>query len=188
LSLQESNAPLSRAISISDSEDEGEGEGENHFQSELQRAIEASKAEASRSTSQSVHQSETPSQSARSTPVASFLSERAQMEKERLERLKRARGQDADDEGRSSTTAKRQHIFSSEVQADGRACTIASASSSSVSSGSSATRAANAFKRPIPTSEQLFWDGELRPTANKHSEPRQDEKPTFRLTEVLGPV
>ncbi|KAI6134262.1 tyrosyl-DNA phosphodiesterase I [Pisolithus croceorrhizus] len=36
-------------------------------------------------------------------------------------------------------------------------------------------------------SDQLFWDGELRPTATLHSIPRQDGKPTFKLTEVLGP-
>ncbi|OAX34687.1 phospholipase D/nuclease [Rhizopogon vinicolor AM-OR11-026] len=178
LSLQESSTSKPRAISISDSEDEGE----DHFQSELQRAIEASRAESSRSTIQSVQNSEPPSQSARSTPAASFLSERAQMERERLERLKRVRGQE-DDGGRTSTPAKRQHIFSSKVQADGRANNVASTSSSSVSSGSSAS----ATRHPIPTSEQLFWDGELRPTANKHSVPREDGKPTFRLTEVLGP-
>ncbi|KAI6160265.1 hypothetical protein EDD17DRAFT_1834005 [Pisolithus thermaeus] len=35
--------------------------------------------------------------------------------------------------------------------------------------------------------DQLFWDGELRPTATLHSVPRQDGKPTFKLTEILGP-
>lgn len=185
MSLQESNASQSRAISISDSEDENE----DHFQSELQRAIESSKAETSRSTTQSVHASEPPSQSARSTPAANFLSERAQMERERLERLKRVRGEDVDDGGRSLTTAKRQHTSSSEVHADDRANTVASTPSYSVSSCSStSSRAANTARSLIPTSEQLFWDGELRPTANRHSEPRQDGKPTFRLTEVLGSV
>ncbi|KAG0694966.1 tyrosyl-DNA phosphodiesterase-domain-containing protein [Suillus ampliporus] len=185
LSLQESqtNGSSSRAISISDSEDDDD----DRFQSELQRAIEASKAEASRSTMQSAHNSEHPSQSSRSTPAASFLSERAQMERERLERLKRVRGQDADDRGHSPPPAKRQHVSSSEIHANGRANNVASASSSSVFPGSLASsRAASAARPPVPTSEQMFWDGELRPTANKHSEPRQDGKPTFRLTEVLG--
>ena len=111
------------------------------------------------------------------------------MEKERLERLKRVRGQEAVDGGHRSTTAKRQRISSSEVQADDRTNTTGSASSSSVYAGSSASsREATIARLPIPTSEQLFWDGELRPTANKHSLPREDGKPTFRLTEVLGSV
>ncbi|KAG2102625.1 tyrosyl-DNA phosphodiesterase-domain-containing protein [Suillus cothurnatus] len=169
LSLKESqaNASSSRAISISDSEDDDD----DHFQSELLQAIQASKTESSMTTTQS---------------VPSFLSERAQMEKERLERLKRVRGQDLDDGSRISPTAKRQHIPSSEMHSNGRA-NIASASSSSVPPDSSASsRTASTAVNPIPTSEQLFWNGELRPTANKHSQPRQDGKSTFRLTEVLG--
>ncbi|KAG1777981.1 tyrosyl-DNA phosphodiesterase-domain-containing protein [Suillus placidus] len=184
LSLRESraNASSSRAISISDSEDDDD----DRFQSELLQAIQVSKTESSRATTQSVHNPEPPSQSVRSTPTASFLSERAQMERERLERLKRVRGKDADDGGRISPPAKRQRIPSFEILANGRA-NIASASSSSLPSGSSASsRTASTAINPIPTSEQLFWNGELRPTANKHSQPRQDGKSTFRLTEVLG--
>ena len=182
LSLQESNSTQPREIiSISDSEDEGE----DHFQSQLQRTIEASKANTSRSTTQSVLKPES-TQSTRSTPAGNFLSERAQMERERLERLKRVRGQDTD-EDRSLTTAKRQHISSSEVHTDSRANTVSSAYS--VSSGSSTVpHMASAARDTIPTSAQLFWEGELRPTANKHCQPRQDGRPTFRLTEVLGPV
>ncbi|KIK34966.1 hypothetical protein CY34DRAFT_608021 [Suillus luteus UH-Slu-Lm8-n1] len=183
LSLQESkaNASSSRAISISDSEDDDD----DRFQSELLQAMQASKTESSRTTTQSMHNPEPPSQSPRSTPAASFLSERAQMEKERLERLKRVRGQDAGDGGHISPLAKRQHI-PSEMRANGRA-NIASASSSSVPSSSSASsRSASTTTNNMLTSEQLFWNGELRPTANKHCQPRQDGKSTFRLTEVLG--
>ncbi|KAI6041821.1 tyrosyl-DNA phosphodiesterase-domain-containing protein [Pisolithus marmoratus] len=35
--------------------------------------------------------------------------------------------------------------------------------------------------------DQLFWDGDLRLITNLHCTPRQDDKPTFGLTEVLGP-
>ncbi|KAG1873180.1 tyrosyl-DNA phosphodiesterase-domain-containing protein [Suillus subluteus] len=185
LSLKESqaNASSSRAISISDSEDDDD----DHFQSELLQAIQASRTESPRATTQSIHNHEPlPTESARSTPAASFLSERAQMERERLERLKRVRGRDTDDGTRISPPAKRQHIPSSEIHANGQA-NIASASSSSVPSSSSASsRTASTAINHIPTSEQLFWNGELRPTANKHSQPRQDGKSTFRLTEVLG--
>ncbi|KAG2363887.1 tyrosyl-DNA phosphodiesterase-domain-containing protein [Suillus spraguei] len=185
LSLQESqvNASSSRAISISDSEDDDD----DRFQSELLQAIQASKTESSRATTQSVHNPESISQSARSTPAASFLSERAQMEKERLQRLKRVHGQNTDDGGRISPPAKRQRIPSSEIHANSRA-NLASASSSSILSSSSASSrsASTTAINHIPTSEQLFWNGELRPTANKHCQPRQDGKSTFRLTEVLG--
>ncbi|KAG1890452.1 tyrosyl-DNA phosphodiesterase-domain-containing protein [Suillus fuscotomentosus] len=184
LSLRESqvNASSSRAISISDSEDDDD----DRFQSGRLQENRAFKTESSRATTQSVHYPAPPSQSARNTLAASFLSERAQMERERLERLKRLRGQDADDGGGISPPTKRQHIPSSEKHANGRA-NIASASSSSVPSGSSASsRTASTSINSTPTSEQLFWNGELRPTANKHSQPRQDGKPTFRLTEVLG--
>ncbi|KAG2124265.1 aconitase C-terminal domain-containing protein [Suillus cothurnatus] len=85
-----------------------------------------------------MHDPEPPSQSARNTPAASFLSERAQMERERLERLKRLCEQNADDAGGISSHAKRQHILSSEIHANGRA-NVASTSSSSVPSGLSAT-------------------------------------------------
>lgn len=186
MSLRESqvNASSSRAISISDSEDDDD----DRFQSERLQENRTSKTESLRAATQSVHYPGPSSQSARNTPAASFLSERAQMERERLERLKRLRGQDADDGGGISPPTKRQHIPSSERHANGRA-NIASASSSSIPSGSStSSRTASTSISSTPTSEQLFWNGELRPTANKHSQPRQDGKPTFRLTEVLGSV
>ena len=41
---------------------------------------------------------------------------------------------------------------------------------------------------PIPTSDQIFWEGEVRQIANKHAEPREDGRPTFRLTDILGKV
>jgi tyrosyl-DNA phosphodiesterase-1 len=158
LSLKESqanlNASSSTAISISDSEDNGN----NHFKSELLQAIQALKTKSPMTTIQSVRNPEPLSQSApsQSTPTASFLSERAQMEKECLKRLKRVCGQDSDDGSRISPTAKRQHIPSSEIHANGRA-NIASALSSSVPSDSSASsRTASTAVNPIPTSEQLF--------------------------------
>ena len=40
----------------------------------------------------------------------------------------------------------------------------------------------------IPTSDQIFWEGEVRQIANKHAEPREDGRPTFRLTDILGKV
>jgi tyrosyl-DNA phosphodiesterase-1 len=34
---------------------------------------------------------------------------------------------------------------------------------------------------------EMFWDGELRQTANRYTE-RTDKKPTFRISEIIGDV
>ncbi|EGN94780.1 hypothetical protein SERLA73DRAFT_171190 [Serpula lacrymans var. lacrymans S7.3] len=152
LSLQESTTTANNPIVISDDEDE-----DTHFQADLKRAIAASKAEGFRDTN-TRPQSFTPS---------AFLSERAQLEKERLERQKRLRQDAGFEDENTAPPAKRQHISSSSrVSTNRRADTSVSASSSS--------------------STSVFWEGELRPVANRHTDPRQDGKPTFRLTEVLG--
>ncbi len=97
---------------------------------------------------------------------SSFLSERAQLEKERRERQRRylqatGKAKDAkndDDE---------------EIQI------VEPSTSQNMKTSSSA---------PVPLTDQLFFEGEIRPTATRLAEPRQDRKATFRLTEILGPV
>ncbi|KAK0205913.1 tyrosyl-DNA phosphodiesterase-domain-containing protein [Desarmillaria ectypa] len=98
-------------------------------------------------------------------PQSSFLSERSQLEKERRERQHRylqatGKGKAAKDDG------------DEEIQ-------IVEPSTSRNMKTSSST--------PIPLTDQLFFEGEIRPTATRLAEPRQDRKATFRLTEVLGP-
>ena len=34
----------------------------------------------------------------------------------------------------------------------------------------------------------LFWDGELRQTANAHVDRQRDNRPVFRLSEIISPV
>ncbi|KIK79913.1 hypothetical protein PAXRUDRAFT_36333 [Paxillus rubicundulus Ve08.2h10] len=150
---------------------------EERFQAELQRAIEASKAgmDAHHCTAQVPKPTHTPesqaSQRSTSTPSGSvpFLSERAQLEKERLERLKRLRSQNEDNEAGLEKTqpppVKRQHLSSAHERTDRRIN----------------------HNVMTPVMGQPFWDGELRPTANRHSQPREDGRATFRLTEILGP-
>ncbi|EEB93294.1 hypothetical protein MPER_08073 [Moniliophthora perniciosa FA553] len=132
-------------------------------------------AEASRSAS-------TYSSARENTPPAkaAFLSERAQMEKERLKRIRKAKGlpeeedkpkdvsDDEDEIQIIEPPKKRQRVSSS-----GNLCTP----SNIISSNSSPTST---------TSDELFWNGEFRPTATAGVEPRKDGKPTFRLTQVLG--
>jgi tyrosyl-DNA phosphodiesterase-1 len=108
--------------------------------------------------------------------MSNFLSERALMEQERLERQKRLRPDTSFDEKEQQESSKRLHV--SETRVNGKAKSKAAVSASSSSFSSSA----------VPTIDQLFWEGEVRQIANRHAEPRKDGRPTFRLTEVLGKV
>ncbi|KIK15083.1 hypothetical protein PISMIDRAFT_336014 [Pisolithus microcarpus 441] len=152
---------------------------ELQFQQDLRRAMEASSSESNTpapssngsGSSQLKSNATTPSvdtQTDATAPPNSFLSERAQLERERLARLKRARREEEQDELSSLPTKS-------------------SSKASSPVNNQNATTTAKPVVSTNPVIDQLFWDGELRPTANLHSMPRQDGKPTFRLTEVLGP-
>lgn len=173
-----------------DSDSEEEDDEETRFQAELQRALEASKTEASRTSHETTKK--TAPEPRPITPASVFLSERAQLEKERRERQKRLRPDAAQDDdgdrdgGREDDEppAKRQHILSSSgVRTDKGKANPASSSYRPSSSASGSVPAAN-----VPTIEQLFWNGEFRQTATRHAEPRKDGQPTFRLTEILGKV
>ncbi|KAF5376628.1 hypothetical protein D9615_007854 [Tricholomella constricta] len=192
-------------IDLADDSDEDE---DAIFQAQLQQALEFSKAEtsahpgASRATSRSTPQSQ-PQPQPQSQPqsstsgLSSFLSERAQLEKERRERQKRLRpdsgfdtsfgGDDDDDNDESGLReppAKRQHISSSHgVRANNWRDNPIPSSSCSQGGASSSQ---NGPQTNIPTIDQAFWNGELRQTATQHAEPRKDGRPTFRLTEILG--
>ncbi|KAF9078207.1 tyrosyl-DNA phosphodiesterase-domain-containing protein [Rhodocollybia butyracea] len=174
--MEKSDDDLARAISLSllhtDPSIHHSNETEEAlFQEQIMQAIQAS-----RSTAQP------PAQPSSTNP---FLSERAQMEKERRERQKRLRKAkgipdsedertqaDSDDEDVKEPSAKRQRLSSSMpngVQANAR-------SSAASSSGSKHESSQNPY----------FWDGEWRPTATQGVEPRKDKRPTFRLSEILG--
>ncbi|EPQ56055.1 phospholipase D/nuclease [Gloeophyllum trabeum ATCC 11539] len=147
---------IRRAIALSLGEQERpvsvpEDDEEAQFQEDLQRALEASRA--------SIGTAAKPNPAAQAASASSFLSERAQLEKARLERQKRLRGDTGSAEGEGSP------------------------SSSSAPPAKSAT--GMAYTAPSG-SEPLFWDGELRQTANKHVDPKKDTQPTFRLSEIIG--
>jgi tyrosyl-DNA phosphodiesterase-1 len=174
LSLQEAAWAEASPILISD--DEGDEDAE--FKRELRRAIEVSKAEGSTPTARGDSSKSAQQQAQDMEPVTStFLSERALMEKQRLERQKRLRSDTSFDE--KDESSKRQHLSSiSEARPNGKAKASLAASGSS---GSSSTL-------NVPTIDQVFWEGEARQVANRHAEPRKDGRPTFRLTDVLGKV
>lgn len=173
-----------------DSDSEEEADEETRFQAELQRALEASKTEVSRTSHETTKTAPEPQPI---TPASVFLSERAQLEKERRERQKRLRPdavQDDDGDDRDGgreddePPAKRQHISSSSgVRADKGKANPASSLYRPGSSASGSAPAAN-----VSTIEQSFWNGEFRQTATRYAEPRKDGRPTFRLTEILGKV
>ena len=171
-----------------DSDDEGAT-----FNDQVHPALEASKFCTNKPVPRTVVEestSSTPQPQPQSNAAPSFLSERAQMEKERLERQKRLRPEahegdrngadDKEEPELREPPAKRQHLSSSSGRLfnDVRNYTVPSIFSAK----------GNPPTEGIPTIDQVFWDGELRQTANRHAEPRKDGRPTFRLTEILGQV
>lgn len=118
--------------------------------------------------------------------ISTFLSERAQLEKERRERQKRLRPQSGlqDSEGESEERPSKRHHFSSSV----RTRTDSLPGSRSFTASSDSPRQSPTPPVPQADEEELFFDGELRQTASQHGEPRNDGCPTFRLTQILGKV
>ncbi len=114
--------------------------------------------------------------------LSTFLSERAQLEKERRERQKRLRSQAGLPNSDDERPAKRHHLFSSSVRSR------ADRSSSSTVPSDSARQSPATPLVVLPDGEELFFEGELRQTATQHGEPRRDGRPTFRLTQILGKV
>lgn len=184
LSLQEAGSKHAVIDLVTDDEDDDSNEDTARFQVEIERAIAASKAESSR---QHAAMDVAPSDPQLTVPGASaFLSERAQLEKARLERQKRLRpeaslddnnyGDDSDDDATvREPPAKRQHLS---LSSGSRTNNDSTRPVSSTSNGSTSQH----------TIDQVFWDGEFRQTATRHADPRKDGRPTFRLTEVLGQV
>ena len=113
--------------------------------------------------------------------MSSFLSERAQLEKERRERQKRLRPHASsssaaspdDDDDLEEPPAKRHQV----------SCSNSSFKRSNIPHDSSSKKSSE-----LPTIEKVFWDGELRQTATQNAEPRKDGQATIRLTDVLGKV
>lgn len=137
-----------------------EQEDDESFQNELRRAIEESKRP--KVQPQVIDVDDAP---VVPTPPP-WLSERAAMEKERMERQKRRRAEAGldpiEDEGRETTKKSRT------VSPDH-------------------TRVAGPSTKPQPQ-EDVFWEGAHRPTANAYAHPREDGKPVFRLTDIIGPA
>lgn len=185
LSLQDSQPSRPRSPPIVIDDDDDEPDEETKFQDELQRAIEASKADsaARKPDSLAASTSQTPeppasamkdlkiaSSAAPAAGPSSWLSERAKLEKERIERQKKRRrdqGQASEDEDASNDVDAEEPIAKRQRP----------------------TPPAQAVPSVATTSsEEYFWEGEYRPITTKHCVPRKDGKPTFRLSEIIGNV
>jgi tyrosyl-DNA phosphodiesterase-1 len=140
------------------------------FHADLARAIADSKANASPTTSIISLSTDSDADQATSPPAAApsssvFLTERAQLEQERLARLKRLRG-DSDDSHRAVPPPPKRSVDDALASQEKEVALD-------------------------PEGGEVFWDGELRQTANKHVEPRrngEDGKPVFRLSQIIGDV
>ncbi|KAF8637199.1 hypothetical protein AX16_010858 [Volvariella volvacea WC 439] len=182
LSLEDSRPKTPASKTVIDLVSDDDEEIDPKYEAELKRTLEASqsKSQAKMNAIPIVeHQSPPPAQPAPYNPLSAFLSERGQLEKQRIERQKRLREnaglEDVNDDKRP---AKRQHLSSSIK----RSLDESPSSSRSSSPKASVPAATNS----VPTGEQFFWNGELRQTATRYGEPRKDGKPTFRLSEILG--
>lgn len=160
-------------------------DAEAQFEADLQRALAASQAEAA------PKQSAPPPQEVSSPRASSsFIPDRAQLERERLARQKRlrpdivhdAKGDSEDDDeevGGDVRSAKRQRVSPSAFSAPRANVAFSS---------TSAAKSATTTRSNSASDASLFFDGELRQTANKHAESSKDTRPVFRLTEIIAPV
>lgn len=191
------------------SEDDDE---EARFQRELEIALEASKADAvpvapppiaapvasmqrssaAKSDPPSNPPSEVPTPLPQAEAMSSFLTERAKMEQERLERIaKRMRGEEASGSlQREEPPAKRPRPSTSSSVQPKTISTLDKIKQAEASAEELAARMNVTSSPSIPSASKttFFWDGELRQTANRLVEKEKDTRPTFRFSEVIGPV
>ncbi|TDL27098.1 phospholipase D/nuclease [Rickenella mellea] len=191
LSLQEAQSAPARTPSAPDSDDEDD---EARFEREMQTAIEASKAESSLSSNASSRNTNGAVLIKQGVPPAdpsvnAFMSERARMEKERLERQKRLRlerGESVDELAPPPSKRQRDSSYNERRRGDTSVRSTASGTASTSSSGRATPNGQQGASGASDGTQELFWEGTLRQTANKNVDPRKDTKSVFRLSELIG--
>ena len=129
-----------------------------------------------------------------SEQVPSFLNERAKMEKERLERqAKRLREKETSGSvGQSleEPPAKRPRPSASSSEEPRKVSTAEKIRQAEASANELAARMnfASGASTSSSSINTMFWDGELRQTANRLVDKEKDKKPTFRISEIIGKV
>lgn len=165
------------------------------FEEQLRRAIAESQAMAP-PIEPVAHKDRPNSSEVNSRSGSAFLADRAEMERQRLERQKRQRPdishtknvipkeeEDSDividDDSDHVRETKRQRVSSS----------VPTARTNAPSSSQPSRSTTTGSRPPVGDNrEELFYEGELRQTANKHVDRAKDTRPVFRLTEILSPV
>ncbi|CCA72701.1 hypothetical protein PIIN_06638 [Serendipita indica DSM 11827] len=178
LATYEQEGARHKPVEIGDSDSEDD-EGEETFQADLKRALEESKREtelvanATAGSSKTTEEASTTSKQDEN-PAISFLRQRAQLEKERLERSKGIVNVNVN---QTSTASKKRSYSASQSEDD---------DSSNGPPPKRASTTSNAAK-PNETAE-LFYQGELRQTANRITERDDIAKgvKTFRISEIIG--
>ncbi|CAL1698618.1 unnamed protein product [Somion occarium] len=121
---------------------------------------------------------EPPSMLVRSSNAFPF--DRAQLERERLERQKRLRPDLVEAQSKPQLDNEDEETDEN-VNMNGRS---AKSTRPTTEKAPRATTSGTQSREPTDT---YFWNGELRQTANKYVEPSKDTRPVFRLTDILAP-
>jgi tyrosyl-DNA phosphodiesterase 1 len=153
------------------------------FEADLARALKLSEQQSRQDTEELSPAAPAPHISNISTSIRQqtdgFLSERAQMEKARLERLSRLCPDLITSSSSTATNLKRSRDASPSSSDD---------EDEDVSS-SKKYRPSSSERLKAADSPQLFWNThEIRQTANVFVESPGDTKSTWRLSEIIGPV
>jgi hypothetical protein len=193
LVVDDSSASRALALSLEDTT------AEEQFQADLQRALQESQPQPQSQSSTTPPQHLPSTEAVNVSPEPNkFLSERAQLEKERLARQKRLRG-DTDDCNSSRGPTPSTSTADSESDNDDlrkpppKRRHLAIPPQNRAPQQSKSKESANVINRaskPGASAEQprMFWKGEIRQTANMHVDPKKDVKPTFRLSHIIGEV
>ena len=191
--LNDSFSSRALALSLEDTT------AEEQFQADLQQALQESQSQSQSTPPQHGPQIGAANESSKPN---SFLSERAQLEKERLARQKRLRGDavdrassqaptpststadsESDDDGLEKPASKRQHLATPR-----QSRTLRQSKPNESIDVVNETPKLSTSSRTSTNLPWMFWKGEIRQTANMHVDPNRDTKPTFRLSDIIGEV
>jgi tyrosyl-DNA phosphodiesterase 1 len=180
-----------------DDDDDAPDDSDKRFERDLERALTLSQQEAASLSTTPAQASATtgppPSQpvlvkneaNAPEASVSSFISERAKLEQARLERLKRLRPDLVQPQQQ-----KQQPPSRSSSRKRSRDGSTTESSSDEETTATKRLRQSRAGKeKSVGEQEMLFWNmAEIRQTANALADPAKDTRPTWRLSEIIGPV
>lgn len=116
---------------------------------------------------------------AASNPASDFLKERRILEQQRIARMKKSQTYTRQQAQKRSYSASL-----SEDESDGYTRPLKRRPSGKPVASSSATPTTVGAVEDLG---EMFWNGELRQTANRYTE-KTDIKPTFRISEIIGDV